>query len=189
MRARMKTVRDAIPASERLQADETIRMRVMGLLRARDVDAVFTYLSFGSEVDTRSLVRALLSEGVAVALPRCVPGLRELAWHGVRGLDGLVRNSFGIDEPPADPSTLAAPSDYVHPVALVPGLAFDETGYRLGYGGGYYDRFLAEFPGSSIGLCRRAQLLASLADEGAVGPYDVPVNQVVSEIGLVRVGS
>ena len=67
----MKTVRDAIPASERLQADETIRMRVMGLLRARGADAVFTYLSFGSEVDTRSLIRALLSEGVAVSRQYC----------------------------------------------------------------------------------------------------------------------
>lgn len=66
-------------------------------------------------------------------------------------------------------------------VAIVPGLAFDRRGYRLGYGGGYYDSFLRAFPGISIGLCRSASLFDDLGDLGALKPHDVPVDVVVTE--------
>ncbi|OUP06489.1 hypothetical protein B5F33_10055 [Collinsella sp. An2] len=68
-------------------------------------------------------------------------------------------------------------------VAIVPGLAFDRRGYRLGYGGGYYDAFLRSFPGVSVGLCRSAALFEDLGDLGALEPHDVPVDVVVTEQG------
>lgn len=95
-------------------------------------------------------------------------------------LDGLVRNRFGVEEP--DPVT-AVEVDWRQaavPVALVPALSIDDEGYRLGYGAGFYDRFLADFTGVSIGLCRAAQRVKSLCDLGAVGVFDRPVDVVVS---------
>lgn len=65
-------------------------------------------------------------------------------------------------------------------LALVPGLAFDAAGFRLGYGGGFYDTFLPTFPGTSMGLCRAAQLADHLPHED----YDMPVDEVVTEHGL-----
>ncbi|MDO4291079.1 MAG: 5-formyltetrahydrofolate cyclo-ligase, partial [Eggerthellaceae bacterium] len=103
-------------------------------------------------------------------------------WHRVTSFDGLVRSSLGVDEPPANPATRIDPTapDPAHAVALVPGLAFDAQGYRIGYGGGYYDAFLATFPGTTVGLCRRAQLAESLCAQGAIEPHDVPVQTVIS---------
>lgn len=86
---------------------------------------------------------------------------------------------MGIEEPAArgerrvDPACLDERS-----VALVPGLAFDEMGYRLGYGGGFYDTFLGRFRGVSIGLCRDAALMPSLADMGALEVHDRAVGIV-----------
>ena len=95
-------------------------------------------------------------------------------------LDCLERSSFGVEEPPADPAREVTPRDFHTPVALVPGLAFDREGYRLGYGGGFYDTFLPTFPGTSMGLCRAAQLADHLPHED----YDMPVDEVVTEHGL-----
>ena len=66
-------------------------------------------------------------------------------------------------------------------VAIVPGLAFDRRGYRLGYGGGYYDAFLRSFPGVSVGLCRSTSLFEDLGDLGVLEMHDVPVDVVVTE--------
>ena len=69
---------------------------------------------------------------------------------------------------------------------IVPALAIDMQGFRLGYGGGYYDAFLADFPGVSIGLCREAQVVESLAALGARERYDIPVDLVITETRLLR---
>lgn len=141
---------------------------------------------------------------VDCAAPHAAPASRAMTWHRVASFDGLVRSPLGVEEPPADPATLiepaacetetaaSAPGAPVDPagnpaapaparaIALVPGLAFDAQGYRIGYGGGYYDTFLAAFPGATVGLCRRTQLAESLRAQGVVEPHDVPVQTVVS---------
>ena len=71
-------------------------------------------------------------------------------------------------------------------LALVPGLAFDAAGFRLGYGGGFYDTFLADFPGTTVGLCRTCQLSAVPLPRG---PYDLPVGLVVTEDGDISLGA
>ena len=92
--------------------------------------------------------------------------------------------AFGIEEPPQAWPSLGE-GEVLAPgvVAIVPGLAFDRTGMRLGYGGGYYDRFLRSFAGTSVGLCPEALLVRSLAQAGAADGHDMPVDVVVSERG------
>ncbi len=178
LRRRMRRVRALQPAADRAREDAGIARRLARIPAYREADAVFAYLSFGAEVDTRGIVARALAAGRVVALPRCA-GARVLAWHRVRSLDGLVASPFGMDEPVDDDATRVDPARFSRPVALVPGLAFDDRGYRLGYGGGYYDAFLAGFPGVSIGLCRRCQRVESLRALGAVEPHDAPVDLLV----------
>lgn len=170
--------RDGLPAGERRRFDAGIAARVVALDAWRAADAVFTYLSIGSEVDTRVLIRAAWAAGKVVVLPRCEPG-RRLAWYVVDALEGLAPGAFGILEPAPDPARLVSPGDFGHPLAIVPGLAFDRAGFRLGYGGGYYDRFLASFTGVSVGLAR-GPLPCHLA-AGLIEPHDRPVDLVVTE--------
>jgi 5-formyltetrahydrofolate cyclo-ligase len=110
--------------------------------RARTVQG---YASFGSELDTRSFLADVLASGRVLVLPRVERAARRLALHRVRDLDtDLQAGTWGIPEPVPGRCELAAPAeiDFV----LVPGLVFDPTGGRIGYGAGYYDRLLAAWP-------------------------------------------
>ena len=175
LRRHFKAVRAGLLEGERRAIDAAIAGNVAGLPEFAEADGVFTYLSFGAEVDTRILIECAWTVGKAVALPRVVPGTRQMRWYAVDSLDCLERSSFGVEEPPADPAREVTPRDFHTPVALVPGLAFDREGYRLGY-----DTFLPTFPGTSMGLCRAAQLADHLPHED----YDMPVDEVVTEHGL-----
>lgn len=177
---RMKAVRRAIPADERAAIDAAICERICALPQFQEADVVLTYLSFGAEIDTRGIIERAWSLGKAVALPRCV-GPRRMRWFRVASLDNLETSSFGVDEPRIDEAAeqhLTAEKDMV---ALVPGLAFDERGYRLGYGGGFYDTLLSDFAGASVGLCRQAQFVKSLEELGVIGEFDLPVDIVITE--------
>lgn len=184
MRAQFKAVREGLIPGERGAIDEAIARNVAALPEFAAADAVFTYLSFGAEVDTRGLIQRAWEAGKTVCLPRVVPGTREMRWYAVESLDRLVRSSFGVEEPPDDPSREVRPADFARPVALVPGLAFDREGFRLGYGGGFYDTFLPNFPGTSIGLIRACQLVERLAVRDV---HDAPVNIVALEQGSAYV--
>ena len=147
------------------------------------------YLSMGSEPETRALIEAAWQEGKRVLLPRVVPESPVLAWHRVDDFSSLARSPFGICEPvpgvhPAYPSSVMAKLDGA--VAIVPGLAFDRHGFRLGYGGGYYDRFLAAFHGTSIGICGAGAVRDDLARDGCLDPWDRAVDILVTDEGVVR---
>lgn len=178
LRARLKAERDATPATERAAADAAIAERLMGLSAWDAAEVVLCYLSFGSEVETRPVIEAAWAAGKRVALPRCVPGSLAMRWHEVRDLASLERGEHGVLEPADDPATLVDP--YATPSALcvVPGLGFDRAGFRVGYGGGYYDFFLYDFPGTSAGVVRSAQLLDWI---GCVEAHDRAVDLVVCE--------
>ncbi len=186
LRARLRAAREALPAAERAQADAAIAARARALPELAGADLVLAYLSFGAEVDTRALIAWAWDAGKRVALPCCVPGTRALDWYITDSFEGLVRCRFGMDEPAPDSARALDPSQAgPRAVALVPGLAFDRRGFRIGYGGGFYDRFLAAFPGVSVGLCRDAALLPALP---GLEPHDQPVAAVVTESEVLRPG-
>lgn len=118
MRAQFKAVREGLIPGERGAIDEAIARNVAARRSSARADAVFTYLSFGAEVDTRELIQRAWEAGKTVCLPRVVPGTREMRWYAVESLDRLVRSSFGVEEPPDDPSREVHPADFVRPVAL-----------------------------------------------------------------------
>jgi 5-formyltetrahydrofolate cyclo-ligase len=179
-RERLVTLRDALPGGERASADAAILRRCRELDAWRNADVVLTYLSMGSEVDTHPLIRAAWGLGKTVALPYCVPHTRRMRWYAVDSLDGLVRSRFGVLQP--DPDTFGeVEASGPGRLALVPALCFDRAGYRLGYGGGFYDTFLSSFEGVAVGLCRGAQLRDDLRGEGLVEAHDVPVGTVVTD--------
>ena len=181
LRARFRKLRASIPPDERARIDDAIARRIIDLPAYREAQALFAYLSFGNEVETRAIMRDAWDRGKLVALPYCIPGTRTMTWHRVESLDGLVRSKIGVEEPAPDPATEVDPLTVGPAIALVPGLTFDDRGFRLGYGGGFYDVFLSRFPGTTVGLCRSAQAVASLDVLGALDEHDLPVHIVVME--------
>ncbi len=181
LRRRLRAARAALDVGERMREDGGISDAVAKLAVWSECRVVYAYLSFGSEVDTRSLILRAWQEGKLVALPWCVPGTRQMRWFRVNSLDGLVKSSLGVEEPVPDPTLELDGRGDTQALALVPGLAFDKRGFRLGYGAGFYDGFLAAFRGYSVGLCRHATLVDDLAELGVLEPHDRAVDLVVTE--------
>ena len=185
LRAHFCAFRSRLPRPVRGAIDEGIMRRLGTLPEFEVAPLVLTYVSYGTEVDTRALIDALLAEGRRVAVPRCDAAAHSMAFYEISCAKDLVPGYHGIPEPVADIARPVTTAEMVGSVCLVPGLSFDGRGQRLGYGGGYYDRFLAFYPGHKVGLCRSCQLSCTeLPRDG----HDVPVDFVVSEADVLRTG-
>lgn len=143
LRATVLEARDRMPAAERAQASAAAIARVRAMPAYRQAAGVMTYMSFGTELDTQDFFDGLLCDGKSVALPRIDRASKRLSAHRVGGRDDLVPGVWGIMEPRADlPAVPLETLDLI----LMPGVAFDRAGNRLGYGAGFYDRLLAAVP-------------------------------------------
>lgn len=181
LRAAARAHRDQLDAAYRADADAAIASRITASAAFAETPAMLAYYAVGTEVDTHAIINAALEAGKTVALPRCRRG-GLMDWHRIAALADVAPGYGGIPEPADDPATLVdAAALPPTALALVPGLLFDDAGFRLGYGGGFYDRFLAAFPGRAVGLIRARQRIESLADHGALEPFDRPVSYVVTE--------
>ena len=182
LRTEARAFREGLDTSYRTQADTAIAARVAASDAFIEAPLVFAYCSMGSEVDTHALIEEALRQGKTVALPRA------MAWHAIGSLADTASGFAGIPEPADDAATrIDADDAEARALALVPGLIFEIHGFRLGYGGGFYDTFLATFPGRSLGLIRERQLIDDLGKYGAREPFDRPVGLVASEGKLLTV--
>ena len=137
----------------------------------QQADTIMAYMAMPSEPDLGPVIGEILARGKTLVLPRCEPGCR-LSARRVTSLEGLIPGAFGILEPgPELPKADPGEIDLV----LVPGLAFDRTGRRLGQGKGYYDRFLCTCSGRTMGVCRRT------LDEIPTEDHDIRMDAVVTE--------
>ena len=134
-----------LPESVKTQADEQLTQRLLELPAFQEAKTLATYLSMGHEFSTASLIQAALQDGKRVCVPRTYPqGRMEFVEYDP---DILEKTRFGLLEP-NEKGKLVEQSeiDLIH----VPGLVFQSKGYRIGYGGGYYDRYLADFAGKTV---------------------------------------
>jgi len=140
MRAAVIALRDALPVDARAAASHAIASRVTALPQFAAASSILVTLPFRSEWDSALVAHTALALGKRVIVPRVDVAARMLSLHVVQSLDDAIESGYrGIPEPRAD-TPIARPDEVV--LALVPGVAFDASGRRLGYGGGYYDRLL-----------------------------------------------
>lgn len=151
LRARHRQTRERMDPKKKLQWDAAIENRLFALPEYRRADILFTYVSKAIEVDTFGIIRRALADGKAVAVPRCVPGTFEMEFYYIRSPQELEKGAFGVLEP--IPESSRKVEKETGGLCVVPGLAFDSNGFRLGYGKGYYDRFLSGFHGVTAGIC------------------------------------
>lgn len=170
-------LRREVRARKRAMTEAEIRekSRTLGRLLAetevyRRAKTVYGYLPYNQEVRTLPILAAALAAGKRVAAPK-VYG-REMRFLYLEDLDRAAPGYAGIPEPEADGPVARDPEALV----LVPGLAFDRAGHRIGYGGGFYDRFLKEEPGHpTVALCYDFQVYPRLETED----FDIPVDLVL----------
>ena len=173
LRRRMKAVRAKI--AERDAADAAICAAVLAMPEVAEAESVFVYKSFGTEADTGGIIAALLRAGKAVYLPR-VNGAEMCAVRYTG--QALARGAYGIEEP------CGAPFAGCPQVCLTPLLAADEDFRRLGYGGGYYDRYFAREGRAAykIGICYDRQRIKSIPAE----EHDALLDAVVTDKRVLR---
>jgi 5-formyltetrahydrofolate cyclo-ligase len=171
--------RDSLPEDARRAKSRAIAGRVMALSEIRSARTVRAFWSFGSEVDTRPLLERLAASGRTVVLPT----IRDRALEPRTWKPGeeLEETWFGASEPVGGRSVDPAAID----VVAVPGVAFDRAGGRVGYGGGFYDRFLGRLRADAlrVGIAFSCQLV----DEPVpAASFDVPIDAVVTEREVLR---
>lgn len=158
------------------EGDGLIFSLLMNCEAYKNADAVFTYYSVGDEVDTVNIITKALADGKKVALPKCTDKNGMMKFYFIESIEGsLVDGMFSIREP--DVSVCNEADYFENSICLVPGIAFDVKGTRLGLGGGYYDRFLSNFKGKKIGLCYEACLCDELPSEN----HDIKVEMIITD--------
>ena len=163
---------------EEKAAGEGEMLRRLGALPAwAGADLILTYYSTPREIDTHGLIAAALGEGRTVALPRCDYQTRRLVFLECRGEDALMPAPMALWEP--DPRRCPPVTPGAGTLCVVPALAADGAGLRMGYGGGWYDRFLEDFPGTALALCWDCWRLQKIPAD----PWDRPVKLVVTQTG------
>ncbi len=174
-RGDLRKVRSALSLRERGLLSEAIASNLLSWAPLRAASSVMLYRSVGAEVETSGLIRSLLDMRKSVLLPRCLgDGIMEaVPWDGQTPLKpGLL----SIPEP-----TEGSPVDRgLIDMILVPGLAFDRYGNRIGQGGGYYDRFLSGYKGIRVGIAFAVQVVPALSP----APHDVPMDFLATETGV-----
>lgn len=170
LRTELLQRRKAMDKNTMQKLDGAIYNNIVQLPQLKSAQNILCYISTEIEVGTRQLISALLDEGKNVFAPRCKG--KEMRFFRLNSLDDAKTGAFGIPEPVGDDEII----DFSGTICIVPALMFDKKGYRLGYGGGYYDRFLREYSGTSIGICYNDFIGTVPREE-----HDLPVDILVTE--------
>ena len=171
-RKRLLKLRKAFP--EKREKEKLIAENLFESILFKTAEEIFVYISVDFEIDTSSIIERAFSDEKKVFVPVCRKN-GEMVFQRIEKDEKLVLSSFGIPEPEVDVSRSALPGE--RSLIVVPGLAFDKSGNRIGFGGGYYDRFLSGIEAESIGLCFEEFFVPALPKE----KFDVPVNYLATE--------
>lgn len=183
----MIALRSGLDADQVETRSRKITQRFLDFPGLKDYLYYLSYLPVNKEVDTRPLLSVLLDQGRKVYVPRCRTEEQGcMDFYRITGFEDLVPGYCGIDEPCPDPTKLFVNQGQA--LCVLPALAFDRQGYRLGYGQGFYDRYLKSLTGPRpllIGFAYDFQVV----DQLPADKWDVPVNMVITEKVLFKTGS
>ena len=176
LREERLAAREVLSEQERSVLDNRITQKLLATSEYAEATTVLTYVSVSSEVSTRMFIESALRDGKTVAVPRCLPG-HCLEFVAITSLDQLIAAPFGLLEPPKELPALTE-EQMDASICIVPALLIDTKGYRLGYGAGFYDRFLSTYPGKKICLAYQQNLSRTTLPHTA---FDVAVDVVITE--------
>lgn len=172
LRKQMREKRQALSPALHAEKSTMIRQRLEKEAAFNQAKSVLIYLSTPEEVDTHGVVKDLLTKGITVYAPRVKKD--ELILCKIDSWEALEPSAMGILEARGDvPETRVQNVDLI----LVPGIAFDEHGHRIGYGKGYYDKLLKTVRGYKVGLAFSEQVISEIPSEA----HDVPLDLIITD--------
>ena len=179
IREKYKSLRAALDPKVKAEWDEAVCRSFISSATYRFATVLLLYAPKPDEVDVLPIALQALDDGKRVAFPRCIPDTHDMTFHFVSSLSQLVSGSYGLREPSPDLEKYdrSSPETAAY---LIPALVYDLMGYRIGYGKGYYDRYLSSFTGSKVGTVYSEYIVESLPR----GRYDLSVDFIVTERGI-----
>lgn len=179
IREEYKGKRRSMPTEEKFRRDSALCAAAVGLVSFRYAEYVLLYAATPDEIDVYDIAREAFARGKKVCFPRCDKKTHTMKYHIVQSLDELKPDSYNLLEP-AEDAPVYDPTSSGGAVCFVPGLVYDKAGYRLGYGKGFYDRYLSSFSGCTIGVVYSDYILAEVPR----GRFDIAVNILLTEKGV-----
>jgi 5-formyltetrahydrofolate cyclo-ligase len=176
----MQRLRSALSPELAVLAEQAAASHLAGIPELQGTAVVGLYAAIGDELRTTTLATALRARGHTLAYPRITPGQRTLAFHRIDASSELVPGPLGIPQPPAHTEAFAITR---LDVLVIPGLAFDHQGGRLGWGQGYYDVTLS---GDQRPLCIGYAYACQVVDEVPCDDGDVHMDMLITDAGVVR---
>ena len=174
LRAKYRKIRENLKPEYKKIMDIKILKKILFLKKYKDASVVFTYFSKDIEVDTHKLIMHCWKDKKKVAVPACEKETRKMKFYYINSFNDLEKRTFGLLEPIE--SKCEEVTDFSEGICIVQGFCFDHASYRLGYGCGYYDRFLQNFGGTTIGVCYSNCIVPRLPH----GRFDKPVDIVIT---------
>ena len=173
LREKFSEIRGGIPTEVRTSKSREICRKFLSLSEYERAQTVMIYMSFRSEVETADIAQGVLQSGRRLVVPKCNIKTGEILPCEIKSLGELKAGEYGI----AEPTKIRLCGKDEIDIVAVPALAFDRDNFRLGYGGGYYDRFLKDFTGLSAGLC----FSECMTDKLPRGRFDVRTDTVLTD--------
>ncbi|MBS6007440.1 MAG: 5-formyltetrahydrofolate cyclo-ligase [Clostridium baratii] len=166
--------RDELDCTEKTIKDKKIIEKLKDTKEYKEAKGIFVYIGFGSEINTKILIEDALEDGKEVCVPKVIK--KDMVFIKINSLENLVTSSYGILEPVGDKNNFNVDN---LGLIIMPGLAFDKQGNRLGYGRGYYDKFLSnnKINVKKIALAYDFQILDKVPSE----EHDIKVDSIITE--------
>jgi 5-formyltetrahydrofolate cyclo-ligase len=146
----------------------------------KNADVIGITLSKFPEVDTYQIIRKAWEEGKKVVVPKCYPKDKSMIFYQLTEFSQLESVYFGLLEP-KESRTEAVEASEIN-LVVVPGLAYTKSGYRIGFGGGYYDRYLKNYTGKTLILAFENQIVPQMDVE----EHDIPIQKIITNNGIIK---
>ncbi len=153
---------------------EELKEKLVSSEEWKQADTIGITISVGREVETREIIETAWHEGKKIAVPKCFPDQKLLQFYQITSFDEVEDSFYSLKEPITSITPLVEKKEI--DLLIVPGLVFDLFGYRIGFGGGYYDRFLVDYPNKTVSLALKAQIIEEIPRNS----YDIPINKIMT---------
>ncbi|MBA4601757.1 5-formyltetrahydrofolate cyclo-ligase [Thermoactinomyces sp. AMNI-1] len=162
---------------EKREVEKKLLKNLLSSSLWNDAKTIGVTVSRGFEWNTMPIIESGWEQGKTICVPKCVPKEKKLVFYELSDFGQLEKSYYNLLEPKTEKTRKVEKSKI--DLLIVPGLVFDHHGYRIGFGGGYYDRFLADFPNKTLSLAHTSQIREDLP----IDSHDIPVQHLITETG------
>ncbi|MBM7552281.1 5-formyltetrahydrofolate cyclo-ligase [Thalassobacillus pellis] len=179
LRARGKKILASFSNDEKKKLEHSLKEHLTSSKLWNEAETIGMTISQEHEWSTYPLIETGWAQGKTIVVPKCDPAPKELHFHQLTDFSELEIVYFGLKEPNPEKTAFVRKENI--DLLLVPGLLFDLKGYRIGYGGGFYDRYLSDYKGETVALASEEQVVKELPYEN----FDIPIQHLITDKGFV----